>query len=277
MSVSKAKPGNNGIDYLTVIALSMLAYTLAVLLHEHLGHALTCVSLGGHPAELGAYYVNCLYANMPELSIRLVALAGPLVSLVTGAIGLLVLDRIPQGSSHLRYWTWLFGTISLMTAAGYLLFSGVSGLGDFGTSRDGALFLAQPEWLWRLVSAVIGAASYALVIYISLRKMDNLIGGEGTLRVAHAQKLALTSYLTGTLTAVAIGLLNPQGIVIVLISAAASTLGGTSGLAWMMQMLYRKKASSTPPLPLDRSWLWICTGFIVTILYAIILGPTLHP
>ena len=37
-----------------------------------------------------------------------------------------------------------------MTAAGYLLFSGFTGLGDFGTSRDGALYLAQPEWLWRL-------------------------------------------------------------------------------------------------------------------------------
>ena len=34
MSVSKAKPGNNGIDYLTVIALSMLAYTLAVLVYR---------------------------------------------------------------------------------------------------------------------------------------------------------------------------------------------------------------------------------------------------
>jgi len=277
MTVSKAKPGNHGIDYLTVIALSMLAYTLAVLLHEHLGHALACVMLGGHPAELGAFYVNCQYANMPDLSIRLVALAGPIVSLITGVVGLLVLDRIPPGSSHLRYWAWLFGTISLMTATGYLLFSGFTGLGDFGTSRDGALFLARPEWLWRLASAVIGGASYILVIYLSLRKMDKLIGGEGTVRVAHAQKLALTSYLTGTLMSVFIGLLNPQGIVIVLTSAAASTLGGTSGLAWMMQMLNRKKTSSTSPLLLERSWFWICTGFIVTILYAIIFGPTLHP
>jgi hypothetical protein len=277
MTVSKAKPSNYVTDYLTLIALSMLAYTLAVLLHEHLGHALACVSLGGHPAELGAYYVNCQYGNMPDLSIRLVALAGPIISLITGAVGLLVLDRIPQGSSNLRYWVWLFGTISLMTAAGYLLFSGVTGLGDFGTSRDGALYLVQPEWLWRLALAVIGGASYALVIYLSLRKMDKLIGGEGAARVAHAQKLALTSYLTGAVMAVIIGLLNPQGIVIVLISAAASTLGGTSGLAWMMQMLNRKKASSTSPLLLNRSWFWICTGFIVTILYALILGPTLRP
>ena len=97
MTETNAKTNDHLIDYLTVIALSMLAYTLAVLLHEHLGHALACVGLGGHPAELGAYYVNCQYGNMTDLSIRLVALAGPIVSLITGAVGLAVLlDRISQ-------------------------------------------------------------------------------------------------------------------------------------------------------------------------------------
>jgi len=273
----KAKPGSYVTDYLTVIALSMLAYTLAVVLHEHLGHALTCASLGGHTAELGAYYVDCQYAGMPDISIRLVALAGPIVSLLTGAVGLLILSCIPRGSTHLRYGVWLFGTISLMTATGYLLFSGFSGLGDFGTSRDGALYLAQPEWLWRLVSIVLGGAGYALMIYISLRKMDKLIGGEGPARVAHAQKLALTSYLTGTLMAVLISLLNPHGVVIVLASAVASTLGGTSGLAWMMQMLNRKKVSTAPPLRLERNWLWVGAGLIVAVLFAAILGPTIRP
>jgi hypothetical protein len=277
MTGSNAKPSNYVIDNLTLIALSMLAYTLTVLLHEHLGHALACVSLGGHPAELGAFYVNCQYANMPDVSIRLVALAGPIVSLITGAVSFLVLGRIPQGSSRLRYWVWLLGTISLMTATGYLLFSGFTGLGDLGTSRDGALYLARPEWLWRPVSVLIGGAGYALVIYLSLREMDKLIGGEGTVRVAQAQKLALSSYLTGTLVSVLIGLLNPHGMVIVLSSAAASTLGGTSGLAWMMQLLDRKKASPASPLQLERSWSWVIAGFVVTILYAVILGPTVRP
>ena len=277
MTITQAEAGNYKIDTLSVVGLSMLAYILAVLLHEHLGHTLACIGLGGHPIELGAYYVNCDYGRMPDFSIRLVALAGPIISLVTGAIGLAVLDRLSHSSVHLRYLIWLFGTISLMTATGYLLFSGFSGLGDFGTSRDGALYLARPEWLWRLALVLIGAAGYALVIYLSLRKMDVLIGGEGALRVAHAQKLALTSYLTGTLTAVLIGLLNPHGLLIVLVSAAASTLGGTSGLAWMMQLLNRKKALSVAPLRLGRNWIWLSVGLTVTIIYALILGPTVRP
>lgn len=264
-------------DDLTVIALSLLAYTLTVLLHEHFGHALACLALGGRPAELGAFYVDCHYADMSDLSIRLVALAGPLVSLVTGGVALLVVDRLPKAASHLRYWTWLLGTIGLMTATGYLLFSGLTGLGDIGTGRSGALYLARPQWIWRMTAVVLGAASYAAVIYYSLGKFDKIIGGQGAARVKHAQKLALTSYLSGASMSVLVGLLNPIGFVIVLISAAASTLGGTSGLAWMMQLLNRKKAASTSPLRLHRSWSWIGAGFVGALLYAAILGPTVRP
>lgn len=277
MTRSSTKSGSYLVDYLTVIALSMLAYTLGVLLHEHLGHALACVILGGRPSELGAYYVTCPYGSMPDLSIRLVALAGPMVSLITGVVSLLILDHLPKKFNHLRYWIWLQGTIGLMTATGYLLFSGVSGLGDFGSSRDGVFYLVRPEWLWRLALTAAGAAGYALVIVISLRKMDQLIGGEGEARVAQAEKLALTSYLTGAVLAVLTGLLNPHGIVIVLVSAAAATLGGTSGLAWMMQMLNRKKAPDVEPLRLERSWAWIAAGLLAAGLYAAILGPTLRP
>ena len=163
-----------------------------------------------------------------------------------------------------------------MTATGYPLFSGVTGLGDLGTSRDGALYLASPEWLWRLVLVVLGGAGYALVIYLSLGRMDQIIGGEGNERVRRAQRLALTSYVSGAVMSVLIGLLNPEGFIIVIISAAASSLGGTSGLAWMMQLLDRSKSSPAAPLRLDRSWAWVTVGFVVTAIYAIVFGPTLR-
>jgi hypothetical protein len=277
MQLEKPKPGSYVTDYLTVIALSMLAYTLAVLLHEHLGHAVACVSLGGHTTELGAYYVDCQYGAMPDISIRLEAVAGPFVSLLLGISGLLVLGRIIKSSPQLRFGFWLLGTIGLLTATGYLLFSGVTGFGDFGTSRDGALYLAQPEWLWRVGAIVLGVAGYVAAIYFSLRRLGPLIGGEGNARVAHAQKLALTSYLSGSIMSVLVSLLNPHGIVIVLMSAVAATFGGTSALAWMAQMLNRKEPATAPPLQLPHSWPWIVTGFVVAVLFAVILGPTIHP
>jgi hypothetical protein len=276
MPESKSDPGHAATDLLTVIAISLFAHTLDVFFHEHVGHALACVILGGHPAELGAFYVDCQYEGLPDLSIRLIALAGPLVSLISGAVGLLVVNCLPPSASHLRYGAWLLGTIGLMTATGYPLFSGVTGLGDFGTTRDGALYEAAPEWLWRLALVVLGGAGYALVIYLSLRSMDQLIGGEGNARVQRAQRLALTSYVTGGVMCILIGLLNPKGFIIVIISAAASSLGGTSGLAWMMQLLDRTRPALAAPLRLDRSWVWVIAGFAVTAIYALIFGPTVR-
>jgi len=274
MDQSKPKPLTN---LLTVIALSMLAYTLAVGLHEHLGHTLACLLLGGHPAELGAFYVNCTYGSMPDLGIRLVALAGPLVSLLTGAVALALFDRDRSGSAARRYLLWLYATISLMIAAGYLLFSGVSGIGDFGTVADGVFFGAQPEWAFRVGLTLAGVAAYVGVVVLSVRRMDRLIGGAGGERVRRAQWLALSSYLTGVVLSVLVGLLNPHGLVIVLTSSAASSLGGTSGLAWSMQMLNRKKDTGQAPFVLKRSWPWIVTGLAVAAVYAALLGPTIRP
>lgn len=73
-------------DRLTLIALSALAYIVAVALQEHLGHATACAFLGSHPTELGAFYIECDDARLTSFGIRLVALAGPLVSLVLGLV-----------------------------------------------------------------------------------------------------------------------------------------------------------------------------------------------
>ena len=65
-------------------------------------------------------------------------------------------------------------------------------------------------------------------------------------------------------------------IFIVLISAAASNLGSASGLAWMMQMLNRKKPLFSSPLNLERRWAWIILGFSAALLYGLIFGPTVR-
>ena len=103
-------------DRLTLIAISALAYITAAGLHEHLGHTLACILLGSHPTEIGAFYVNCDYTGMSDLSIRLVALAGPLVSLLLGLVSFSILRRRPPRSYAVYYFVWLLGSIALMAA-----------------------------------------------------------------------------------------------------------------------------------------------------------------
>ena len=92
MTQSPASPARP--DWPTLTAVSALAYILEIALHEHLGHAAACILLGGHPTELGAFYVECDYANMS-------ALAGPVVSLLTGVISFRSLRQISLRKSAL--------------------------------------------------------------------------------------------------------------------------------------------------------------------------------
>jgi hypothetical protein len=261
----------------TLIAIAAIAYVAAVGLHEHLGHATACVLLGSRPIELGAFYVNCDDSRLSSAAVRIVALAGPLVSLLTGIVCLLLLPRMPREASRGFYFLWLLGSIALMGAAGYPLFSGISGLGDLGTGADGALRGAQPEWLWRIALTALGGVSYLGVVALSVRLIAPRLEGDAEARVRQGSRLNLIAYLTGAVVYLLIGLLNPLGLVILLESVLPSSLGGTSGLLWMMQRLDRRKPPTGPALSISRSLGWILAAGAITIAYALILGPTLRP
>ncbi|HXD11712.1 MAG TPA: hypothetical protein VN653_16725 [Anaerolineales bacterium] len=263
------------VDLLTLIALSAFSFMLATAFHEHLGHSLACAVLGGNIRGMGAFYVDCGSDSLSAVGNRLVALAGPLVSLVTGIVCVPLFDLTSRSNAQLKYFLWHFLTTNLMVAAGYVLFSGVAGIGDLGTGENGVFHQFQPEWVYRIQLVVLGAAGYYGVVLLAIRKMDSFIGGEGVERVQRAQMLSLISYLTGGVVAVLIGLLNPLGLVIVLISSVASSLGGTSGMAWMMQLLDRRKDTGEEPFALPRSWGWILVSLVFLVAYAAVLGPTL--
>ncbi len=262
-------------DRATLVAVSALAYLIAVGLHEHLGHATACALLGSRPTELGAFYVNCDDTRLSETRIRLVALAGPLMSLVTGFSCLALARVMPARARTAYYFFWLLGSLGFMTAAGYALFSGVSGIGDFGTGRDGAFYAIDPEWVVRVVLAVTGGVAYVWVVGFCAREIAPHAGGTGALRIGCARRTVLISYFTGAGLSLLIGLLNPYGILIVATSALASSMGGTSGLIWMMKRLDSKDVVPGPGLYFSRSWVWIAIALISSLAYAAIFGPTL--
>jgi len=267
-------------DSVTLIAISCLAYVVSVALHEHAGHSAACALLGSDAREMGAFYVDCDDTRLSDLGLRLVALAGPVVSLLTGIAGFLIAGRLPRSSRAGYYFAWLLGSLGLMSAAGYLLFSGAAGIGDLGTTRDGVLYGAAPEWLWRIVLFAFGALAYWWVVRIMCRTMAARLPGLDPISIRGARMVTMKSYFTGAVAYAAIGVLNPHGFLIIAISVLPSSLGGTCGLL-MMWNLFRRVPVPTPHVPgpglnFPRSWAWIGTAAVITLAYAAILGPTLY-
>ncbi|MBI5943376.1 MAG: hypothetical protein HY864_03335 [Chloroflexi bacterium] len=266
---------NSKKDFLTLIAISAFSAIFATALHEHGGHALACAAQGGKLLELGAFYIDCQYESVTSMGYRFVAFAGPFASLLAGLLGMFLFNRTSRANSQMKFFLWHFATVNLMIATGYFLFSGIIGIGDFGLDQYGVFYQVEPAWLVRVSLTIVGLTAYFGVVLFSMKKMDTFIGGAGQERVNRAQMLSLLSWISGGVAAVLIGFLNPHGIIIVLISSVASCVGGTSGLAWMMQMLNRKKDTGESPFVFERSWAWIGASAAFLMVYAAVFGRTI--
>src|SRR5450432_1363503 len=120
---------------------------------------------------------------------------------------------------------------------------------------------------------IFGVAAYMLVARLSLLELRPLIGSDRERRFARAVRLSRMPYFAGGILACVAGSLNPQGMILVALSAAASTFGGTSGLLWIMYWLRgdRIPSGSEPePMPIRRSWPWIVTAFVPGLAFVVV-------
>ncbi len=257
------------IDPLTVTSLGILAYILGNLIHEALGHAGACLITGGHPLLITTVNMVCSADN------RVVIAAGSIMNALAAVIFLFLLRATSPQSPRLKYFLWLSMTLNLLSPAGYLAFSGIGGFGDWAMFIQG--FPAQ--WAWRIALTIVGSAAYILFVRWSLLELRPLIGSDPKQRVAQAFRLTTLPYLAGGILACIAGALNPQGWKLIALSAAASTFGGSSALAWAPNWLRSKSIPPGPnqsPLPIDRNWPIIVAAALAAAIFITILGPGLR-
>jgi hypothetical protein len=259
------------IDLVTVAALSAVAFIVSTVCHEALGHGGTCLAVGDHILDLGAYYVKCDRGNGPAWTSQAIAAAGSTVNLILMAVFYLLLkarlsSAAPRGSGSV--FLWLMFALNGLTWAGYFLFSGVAGIGDWGTG-DGAVLQGVPNALiWRAVMAVVGGGLYFLIGRAAGRLLGSVAGSQKTGRT-----VSWTAYFTGGLIAIPVGFLNPLGLYVLLASAVASSWGGASGLLWCGRFT---RDDEVVTLSVSRNWPWIAAGLAIIAAYALVLGPTIH-
>jgi len=265
--------GDRAFDRMTLVAIAIVAYALANVIHEGLGHGGTCVAVGGRLTALSAVHAECAAEGRGLLANSLVTAAGTLANLLAGATAWLLLRRQEARLTSRRYFLWLFMTVNLLQGTGYWLFSGVANVGDW------AHLVAdlEPLWLYRAILAILGGAGYWGAIVLGLRTLNPLVG-DGPDRLQRARTLCIVPYLAGGVLYVAAGALNPVSPLLVLISAAAAAFGGVSALAWMTELLRGPgyPAASGVPLAIDRSLGWIAFAATTALLFVAILGPGLR-
>ena len=256
-------------DPLTIVAIALLAYVIGDVLHEAVGHGGTCLVVGGRPLVLSTVHFECDYHGV--WGERFIAAGGTIVNLCAGALAFLACRRAASASGAVGWFVWLLMAVNLLSGTGYFLFSGVGGIGDWADFVRGL----GPVWVTRLGLTVLGGVTYWLVVLRALRALDPFLSGDGKERVRSATRMTVPAYLAGGILSCIAGLLNPVGMILVAISAAAASFGGTSGLAWMPQLLHGERAAvaSGKQLLVQRSWGWIVGGAVAAAVFVLVLGP----
>ena len=252
-------------DLLTIAAIAIAATVITDFIHEGIGHGGMCAATGGQPLVLSTVHFEC------SADTRLVAAGGTLANLIFGALFWVAARAVRQSASW-RYFFWLVMTFNLFDAGGYFLFSGIGNFGDWAAVVAGW----QPAWAWRVGLIALGTMTYFLLfVPFCLRELRPFLGKDPEIRVRRARSLTLTPYLTAGILSCIAGALNPVGPLLILISAAAASFGGTSGLAWMWTLLRGPLIpSSELQMPeIKRSRGWMVAAVILATVFVAGLGP----
>src|SRR5215469_13851298 len=102
-------------DRLTIVAIAIVAFALANVLHEGAGHGGACVLTGGHARVLSSVHFEC------DRDSRIISAGGTLVNFIVGFLCWMMLRAASPARGSLRYFLWLLMTVNLLQGGGYFL------------------------------------------------------------------------------------------------------------------------------------------------------------
>ncbi|SEG03481.1 hypothetical protein SAMN05421819_1764 [Bryocella elongata] len=244
----------------TIISMAVLAIAISSVLHEGLGHGVVALLRGDIPTELTSNHLSDLRPD------RLVDVGGTLVNLVAGGLCLFASRRLGE-RANLRYFLWLVGCFNLLDGAGYFLFSGILGLGDWAAAIEG---LPHP-YVLRVVMSVLGAALYRFVVWAMARSIEPFCPDRGSNRDLYNTVGRLPYYAACGFYCVA-GAFDPLGPKLLFLSTIPAAFGGLSGMMWADVFLPKVAANAREPLAVARQPAWWIAAIVVGLAYIVILG-----
>lgn len=259
------------IDWLTVVGIAALAITFTVIFHEGV-HALACLVTGGD-LQGAALYASCESAT--QLQAKVVAISGPVYNLLAGLLAWLLFRHSKNRSSETQFFLWLFMLMNWFYFAGYFVFSGITGVGDWSIVIDGW----QPLWLWRVLMTLVGLLLFVLFVRQGLKEFGTVVCEQVDEHFQCVNRLCIMSYFTSFLVILFAGFFCPYGLTSLPVTAALfAVVGALSPFLLMMRWFRNDRFAklAKEPLEIHRKWGWIVTSLVVVFVFVFVLGQTLY-
>jgi hypothetical protein len=238
----------------SIISMAVLSVGLAAIFHEGLGHGVVAWLRGDGVTQLTSNHLSTLVDD------RLVDAAGTIVNLITAAL-CLGGYRLAGNRANLRYFFWLFGAVNLLDGAGYFLFSGITGFGDWAAIIHGLPHQA----ILRIAMSIFGLVFYIFAARIVAQGIRPFMASD-----QEYNTLARQPYFAACIFYCIAGAFDPLGIKLLFISTIPAAFGGLSALAWADK--YVPHTTPEKPLAVTPSRaLWV-TAAIFACAFVAIMG-----
>jgi hypothetical protein len=235
------------INALTVACIAVVAYLVASVVHEGLGHGLAAVILGARGPRLTTAALHLDSKSVVPEASRIISIAGPLAGLLVGSLLALYHGRTRSGNPTFRYFLWLTAYVCLFANSGYLMALSFVRFGDIHGFVKG---LDSP-FAWRLVLTVVGTALSVVALFFAVRTLDEFLGR--TRRRGRAARLLLISYVAGSVPLILSTLLGEGGAFLALASAAPRRRRGAPSFCPTRRCGWARPGGPRNPSPSHRA------------------------
>lgn len=262
----------------TIVAISIVTWSFFAVLHEIVGHGGAAILLG--EKVQGAVTTTVHITDFYDLGhvtdrigwwgFRMVAAAGTFVNFITGAVALLLLRSRRVTQTSMRYFLWLFASISIFQQAFWLAVMPFVGLGGDWT----AFFIElEPSIIWKSGVTILGLVFLWIGYYLPLRllKPFGKIARTDYRRLVRKMTIIpiIVAFIIQILSVLWSPLSGPRHTTIV---SVFSFIPFVLWLVLVNLIHWPHTPLSMEIIRLNRSDTWLMVGFIAFILFVVVLG-----
>lgn len=268
------RPGRVEIDTPMLVTISALAWIVANVFHEIVGHAGAAVVLG---IPVRAVSTTTAYVDWTAIESatqdRIINAAATPVNLLTGALALAVLRWVHVKSNPWQYFLWLFAAISFTMATWNMVTIPLLGAGDWGEVAKGL----SHAGIWTASLVTTGVLVAVVGYRLPLRLFLPDLGDRPGLRRRIAFVPVATMIIVQTLSMLASPFATAPAESNHLL---ASLFAYAHLIVWAV--LVNRGVGPRSPRPVDdltlqRSPGWLATGAVIIIVFIALFGPGLGP